>query len=337
MEQPVSEKNTKAQILEAYEKLLKKVEQKSNDNPKEVQQRKQDTQTVEKATKTTEGEIETQIAKIKSDFVSALEIIEKELADERKKLETIQNAIQIEEKRLDDLYGISVNADSLSAILLAQKEQKEQFEQEMAARKEELSSQIAQTRAAWEKEKAAHDEVLKAEKENLAKMRRREEEEYAYNTQQKRKKEEDEYLQMKNRQEAELKEQKIAFEKEVAEREKQLKESENELATLRALAESFETKLAEAVQKAQAETEKRLQSVYAYEKQLREKEVEGILNLKDHQIQALQSKIKEMEQQLKEASTKVDVSEKTVKDIALKAIESANKTQFVEREKQKEG
>ncbi|HOT65677.1 MAG TPA: hypothetical protein PLV98_09655, partial [Dysgonamonadaceae bacterium] len=125
MEQPLSEKNTKAQILEAYEKLLKKVEQKSNDNPKEVQQRKQDVQTVEKATKTTEEEIETQIAKIKSDFVSALEIIEKELADERKKLETIQNAIRIEEKRLDDLYGISVNADSLSAILLAQKEQKE--------------------------------------------------------------------------------------------------------------------------------------------------------------------------------------------------------------------
>ncbi len=296
MEQPLSEKNTKAQILEAYEKLLKKVEQKSNDNPKEVQQRKQDVQTVEKATKTTEEEIETQIAKIKSDFVSALEIIEKELADERKKLETIQNAIRIEEKRLDDLYGISVNADSLSAILLAQKEQKEQFEQEMAARKEELSSQIAQTRATWEKEKAAHDEALKAEKENLAKMRRREEEEYAYNTQQKRKKEEDEYLQMKNRQEAELKERKIAFEKEVAEREKQLKESENELATLRAQAESFETKLAEAVQKAQAETEKRLQSVYAYEKELREKEVEGIINLKDHQIQTLQSKIKEMEQ-----------------------------------------
>lgn len=336
MEQPVSEKNTKAQILEAYEKLLKKVEQKSNDNPKEVQQRKQDVQTVEKATKTTEGDIEAQIAKIKSEFVAALEIIEKELADERKKLETIQNAIRIEEKRLDDLYGISVNADSLSAILLAQKEQKEQFEQEMAARKEELSSQIAQTRATWEKEKAAHDEALKAEKENLAKMRRREEEEYAYTTQQKRKKEEDEYLQMKNRQEAELKERKIAFEKEVAEREKQLKESENELASLRAQAENFESRLSEAIQKAQAETEKGLQSVSAYEKELRQKEVEGIINLKDHQIQTLQSKIKEMEQQLKEASAKVDVSEKTVKDIALKAIESANKTQFIEREKVKE-
>jgi len=74
----------------------------------------------------------------------------------------------------------------------------------------------------------------------------------------------------------------------------------------------------------------------AYEKELREKEVEGIINLKDHQIQTLQSKIKEMEQQLREASSKVDVSEKTVKDIALKAIVSAGKTQFVEREKVKE-
>jgi len=74
----------------------------------------------------------------------------------------------------------------------------------------------------------------------------------------------------------------------------------------------------------------------AYEKELREKEVEGIINLKDHQIQTLQSKIKEMEQQLREASSKVDVSEKTVKDIALKAIESAGKTQFVEREKPRE-
>jgi two-component sensor histidine kinase len=115
-----------------------------------------------------------------------------------------------------------------------------------------------------------------------------------------------------------------------------LKESENELASLRAQAENFESRLSEAVQKAQAETEKRLQSVYAYEKELRQKEVEGIINLKDHQIQTLQSKIKEMEQQLKEASAKVDVSEKTVKDIALKAIESANKTQFIEREKVKE-
>jgi hypothetical protein len=43
-----------------------------------------------------------------------------------------------------------------------------------------------------------------------------------------------------------------------------------------------------------------------------------------------------METQLKEASQKVDTSEKTVKDIALKAIENATRTQIVEKDRNKE-
>jgi len=258
------------------------------------------------------------------------------LVAERNKLETVQNAIQIEEKRLSDLYGLSFNADAFSALLLAQKEQKEQFEQEMAERKEQLAQQISETRAQWEKEKAAHDENLKAEKETNTKLRKREEEEYTYATQQKRKQEQDEYNLKKIRQEAELKEQRSTFEKEFAAREKNLLESENELKTLRTASEEFPAKLAEAVQNAQAETENRLQTVYKYEKELREKETQSILNLKEHQIKSLEAKIKEMDTQLKEAGAKADNSEKTVKDIALKVIENAGKTQVIERERSKE-
>jgi len=94
--------------------------------------------------------------------------------------------------------------------------------------------------------------------------------------------------------------------------------------------------LAEAVEKAQAETESRLSTAYQYQKDLREKDVQGILNLKDHQIKSLEAKIKEMETQLKEAAQKVDTSEKTVKDIALKAIENAARTQIVEKDRSKE-
>src|SRR5690554_5674875 len=130
MERTVSEKNTKAQILGAYEKLLKKVEEKSNDNPREVQQRTENTQTLIKASEASGEAIINEIGRIKAAFTSSLETVASELTEERKKLETIQNAISIEEKRLDDLYGLSATADSFSALLLAQKEQKEQFEQE---------------------------------------------------------------------------------------------------------------------------------------------------------------------------------------------------------------
>jgi virulence-associated protein VapD len=116
----------------------------------------------------------------------------------------------------------------------------------MAARKEQLTLQIAETRAQWEKETRAHDENLKAEKET------------------------------------------------------------------------------------------RLQTIYKYERELQSKETQGLLNLKDQQVKSLEAKIKEMEVQLKEAASKADNSEKTVKDIALKAIESSGKMQVIERERVKE-
>lgn len=336
MEKSVSDKNTKAQILDAYEKLLKEVEEKSSDNPKEMQQRKTEAQTVRQAAETSPKSISDHIGGIKAGFVSSLEKIESEMSVERNRLSEIQNAIRIEEKHLEDLYGLTTNADAFSAILLAQKEQEERFDREMAIKKELLSGQIDDIRNQWEKEKKTYEENIKTEKEYTTRQRRREEEEYTYTLQQTRKQEQDEYAQLKNKQEQELKEQRAAFEKEFAEREKSVVEKEQEFARLLQETDSFPSRLAEAAQKAQGETEIRLGMAHQYEKDLREKEIQGILNLKDHQIKSLEAKIKEMETQLKEAAQKVDTSEKTVKDIALKAIENATRTQIVEKERNKE-
>jgi len=336
MDKSVSDKNTKAQILDAYEKLLREVEEKTGNNPKEMQQRKTEAQTVLQATDATPKSISERIGGIKTEFVSSLENIESELSAERNRLAEIQNAIRIEEKHLEDLYGLSANADAFSAILLAQQEQETQFEREMTTRKELLSSQIEDTRSQWEKEKKAYEENQKAEKELTARQRRREEDEYGYTLRQTRKQEQDEYAQLKYKQDIELKEQRAAFEREFAEREKSIVEKEQEFARLHKESEAFPARLQEAVQKAQEETESRLSTAFQYEKALREKEVQGILNLKDHQIKSLESKIKEMEIQLKEAAQKVDTSEKTVKDIALKAIENATRTQLVDKDRSKE-
>lgn len=51
------------------------------------------------------------------------------------------------------------------------------------------------------------------------------------------------------------------------------------------------------------------------------------------QVSTLENKIKEMEAQIKLLSQKSETSEKSVKDIALKAIESSTKVQFVEKER----
>ena len=333
MEKKISTTNTKAQIIEAYNELLKKKEEKSQDNPKEVQQRKEAANTVESAQKNSEDEIVKDITKIRTSFIGSLDIIEDNLTAEHKKLAEIQEAINIEKKHLEELYGISTNADSFAAILLAQNESREKFEEERKATKEAFENEMSETKVNWGKEKSEKETLLKEEKEQNQKAKKREEEEYTYNLQQKRKKETDGYELNKLQQEAELKEKKLILEKEFAEREKEILENEKEFAGMKKASEQFPKELEKAVKEAIVETEARLNTEYKYEKNLTTKEAEGTINLKDLQISTLETKIKEMESQLKSASQKADVSEKSVKDIALKAIESSVKVQVVEKEK----
>jgi hypothetical protein len=333
MDKKISTSNTKAQIISAYNELLKKLETKSQDNPKEVQERKEATQTVESAQKNSEDGILKEITKIKTSFTESLDKIQENLIVEHKKLAEIQSAIKIEKKQLENLYGLSSNADSFAAILLAQKESRESFEEEMKEGKETFQNEMAEAKAKWEKEKAENEAKLKEEKEQTIKTRKREEEEYNYVLQQKRKKETDAYELKKQDQEIALKEKKLVFEKEFAEREKTILEKEKEFSELKKASEQFPKELEKAINETKTQLEDKLTTEFDYEKNLIAKETEGTINLKDLQIETLQNKIKEMEAQLKATSQKAEISEKSVKDIALKAIESAGKIQMVEKEK----
>ena len=125
MSQKVNLTNTKAQIFEAYNKLLKQLEEKAADNPKEIKARVEKKQTVEKAAANNETAISKNIASLKASVSSVLENLEQSLNREYKRLSEIQEAIRIEQERLKELYDISANTDTLAAILLAQKEKKQ--------------------------------------------------------------------------------------------------------------------------------------------------------------------------------------------------------------------
>lgn len=333
MDKIISGSKTKAQILEAYNELLKKLQEKSEDKPKEVQQRKDAVKTVESAQSNSEVGILKDIAGLKTSFLESLEKVQDNLTAEYRKLDEIQGAIKIEKKNLEDLYGLSTNADSLAAILLAQKESREKFDEEMISTKEAFETEMAESKAKRNKEKAESEAQIKEAIEFQKKIRKREEEEYNYNLQQKRKKETDEYDLKKAQQEAELREKKIVFEKEFAEREKDIIEKEQEHNTFKKASENFPKELENAVQQANKELEYRLVTEFNYKEELRAKETEGQMQLKDLKIATLENRIKEIETQVKLSSQKAETSEKSVKDIALKAIESSTKVQIVEKER----
>lgn len=331
----VSTSSTKAQILKAYDDVLNKLEEKVEAKPKEVQQRQEAVKTVESAQKNTEEKIVSHVTALKKSFVESLEKVQDSLEGEYSRLSEIQAAIMIEKKNLEELYGLSTNADSFAAILLAQKESKERFEEDMQEAKLALDNEIAETKTNWVKEKNEHETLEKDEKALNLKIKKREEEEYNYNLQQKRKKEKDEYELSKTQQEVELKEKKISFEKDFTEREKAIVERETEFAILKKASEQFPKELEKTVQEAKGDLESRLTLEFKYQKDLIAKETEGTINLKDLQVTTLENKIKEMENQIKLLGQKADTSEKSVKDIALRAIDSSTKVQIIEKEKER--
>lgn len=319
----ISMSNTKKEMLDAYEALLKEVTAKNLEHPKEEQKRVEQKKVVSKAEALSIEELEGFAQEVMGEFGKAVAVLQRQLKEGFDKLSILNDTIKIKEEWIEDLYAIQSNADSLSTLILAQKRRKEEVQQELDAERMKLEAEIANTREIWKREKDTHNESLKQEKADIALQRKREEEEYNYTTNQRRRAEEDEFRARLLAEEKSLEERKKAFEREYADREKILKEAEVELSQLRELSESLSGKIEEAETRAIAVTEERLNREHRFEFDLAKKETEGQLKLKDQQIELLQQKISEMELQLKEAGVKVANSEETVKDIAFRAIESS--------------
>lgn len=316
----VTEKNTKAEILKAYESLLKNVQDEKANIPKQVQEEKMKKETLDQVSGISTNSIMKNITELKTSLNNSLDELHRNLVDEFKKLEEIRSAIIIEKQLLEDIYSLKANTDSLATMLLVQREKKESFEKE-----------IAEKTAQWEQEKAKQKLEEKEYNDELAKRRKREEDEFQYALRIARQKEKDTYETSKNELEKELANKKASFELEVANREKELKVAEAELHELRKSNAEFPAKMEKAVAEKEAEVAKKFKTQYDFDFKLMEKQNETEIKLKDQLIASLQEKIQELQIQVKEYNDKAVRAESGVKDIAMKAIESAAKSKTIER------
>jgi hypothetical protein len=348
MEHEINSKNTKNDILAAYDELLKKVQEKKTAEPKKVQEIQKQETLVKTAEGLSDEVIVKEITDLKMNLSSALDKLGEKFVSEFRKFEDLQQAIEGEQKNLEDLYQLSVNTDSLSVMLLAQKEKKEQFEQEMTtitsefnekmnSEKERFDTEMGEKKSLWKKEQESYQQKTKEETEESKKKRTREEEEYLYTLKINRKKESDIYEEKKQKLEKELASNKAAFEKEFTEREFKIKDAETELKELRIKSAAFPAELKKAVDADVKLATDKLQATFRFEKELREKEIEGELRLKDQIVDTLKGKIKDVEASLKELSQKAVTAEASVKDIAIKAIESSSKSYFIDKVKESQG
>jgi len=239
MEKKVSPASTKTEILNAYNDLIKKIQESKNDNPKAEQEMKIRETTVETAAGLNDEKIIGQISSLKISLNSTLDKIEDDISAEYQRLIKIREAIAIEDQRLKEFYQINAGTDSLAAILSAQKEKKAEFEAEMASARREFEEEMKNAKLNRDKDLKLWEEKRKEAEESLKKQRTREEEEYNYNLQLARKKDKDQYEQKKAGLEKELSQKKESFEIEINARELAVASAEKELTELRTKVEKF--------------------------------------------------------------------------------------------------
>ena len=320
----LSTRNTKNEILEAYNELLKKVkEQKPLDRQAE-KEKTEKKDIVETAAQNSVEKIVKDLAELKLAIGKSLDSVEEQLIGEFKKLNNTRRAIEIEQKNLEDIHEIRAEADSLAALLLAQKEKKQAFETEMEQKRDVFEETMADAKLAWKKEQDELERGRKEREEQNKKARQREEEEYAYNLQLERKKDQDAYAERKSIQEKELEQKRQELEKSWSERESALAAREQELASLRQRVEAFPHELDQAVVAAEQAITDKLEFKYSYEAQMLAKENEGEKKLSQQIIASLQAKIKEQDEHIRQLTQKANEAGLQVQNIAVKAIEGAS-------------
>jgi len=214
MTKTISEKNTKTEIIEAYNEVLAKLKEQKTLNQQAVKKEAEIKESLNEASASTIGDIVNHLAGLKVQIVKTIDDLEEKMIAEYRRFSGLQQAAVAQTKMLDELYGIQAEADSLTALVLAQKEKKAAFEAQMEQTKASFDEDMSEKRQYWKKEQEEFDLAKKERDAQLKKERQREEEEYTYNLQLARKKDADGYEARKAAQEKELSAKKTALEKE---------------------------------------------------------------------------------------------------------------------------
>ena len=319
----ISTKNTKSEIIQAYDELLKKVREKSSDNLKAKKEKEEKRETVKHASGNSHEKIVKNIADLKLSVTSILDGIEGDMIGKFKGLNQLEAAIQIENRRLEELYDIKVNADTLAALLMAQKEKKLDFEMEMDAHKKE-----------WENEQREKEAIAKEESKRIEMLGNRKEEEYEYNLKLARKKENDAYQEKKAVMEKELAERKAAVEKELSESKERINAQEREFTEMRSKVEGMAKEIENAVKEAEKAVTETLETKHKHSSDVLKVEIEGERKLNKQLVDSLEKKIKEQDAMIRHLTEKADIAGGQVKEIAVKAVEGASRLRIYDNMKE---
>lgn len=325
-----SEKNTKAEILAAFDELLKEKKaletqaaQATKERSPESSQKPALKVTVVQPESPTMASVLEGLSKLQLNFGGAVSDLSERLTLEAVKLQEVRQAVTTEVQQLETLHGLQADDTSLETLIEQYGTSFKTFNEELGQRRETLEQEFSQAKKAWFKEQEEHRRTVKERNETLTKTRQRDTKEYTYNLTLQRKLDTDAYEQAQKALYQTLEELQRSQEKQWTERETAIAEREKQFAELKEKVEGFPKELESAIKRAKEEGKGIAHHQAKVKADLYAKDVEGNKRNYELRIQSLQETLQNQETRIHALSQQLSAALKQVQDLAVKAIEGA--------------
>ena len=336
----INSKNTKAEILAAYkalEKEKKALEATANTTTKSNNSQKNSSSIVVGNGKIHQQIEQRDIAKtlnileqLQIGFGGAVSNLSEQLIAEATTLENVRELITEQQQQLEELHDLeTIEDDTIDRLIEQYQNNHKQFSEKYELESENKRQEIALLVREWNKEQDIHNRQIKVRNEERKKNKQRDAEEYQYNLDLARDLDEEEYEQKKQAKYRELDTIRQELEQQWQNREEKIAKQEREYAEAKEQAAQFEEKLRKKVK--QGEEEGKGIGIYQtkIKHDLRTKEIEGLQQNYQLKIESLQQTINNREARIAKLSQQLDLAQKQVQDLAVKAIEgTANRQSY---------
>lgn len=230
------------------------------------------------------------------------------LTSKVQKLSQVDQAIQLKEARLQELFGIEKEAVAIDDLKAQREQQELDHDDEVVARRQTWNEEESERTKRW----------------------RREEEEHTYATTQARQRAIDEHavLVAKNQRDEAIRQE--ALNKSWLEREQALKAKEQEFTALKAQVDTFESRLKSEVAKAETIVGNTLKKQYEHEKALLTKDFETETKLNAAKVASFTDTISNLNTQIRSLESQLSQAHRDAKEVANQALVSASGRQAMD-------
>ena len=340
----VTMKNTKKEILDAYESTLnelvqlKKVKKENNtsSNKQEIKKEVKQEREIPKSLNdiSTIDDIMKNMFDLKSQFSKSSNLLQEKLTTEATSLKEINDEVVEYTQNLQDLHEIEVNDESLKTLMETYIETEQRQQDALEEKNKALEEEMSALRLDWDKEYTEHSQTFKELKNEAKKQNDRENKEYQYLKKQKENADKDLFSEEQKCYESELAEIKERKDQEWLEKEESIGKKEEEAQKLEEEANEIESKLEKEIKKASEEGAGIAKRDTKNKMLLLSKDYEGKERLFSLKINGLKENIAKQNFQIEQLSNKLSTALKQAQDLAIKALEGTSNTNSFEAMKE---